>query len=101
MPKARNPLTPILARTDDPKARRNDTRITQSFERLAPTASGVSIEATLAVGNNAIRPPMRHPQGMVVTQQSAAGTIVGLGMDDDGNYVINSTVACVAKVVFH
>lgn len=101
MPKARTPLTPILTRTDDTKAARNDRRITQSLERLSPAATGVVVELTLAVGNNAVRPPMRSPQGAMVTYQSAAGTIASLGLDDDGNWVFNSTVACTARVSFH
>lgn len=101
MPKSRTHITPLLIRTDDVNARRNDQRITQSLERLSPTATGVVMEVTLVVGNNLVRPPMKHPQGIIVTQQNATGTIVGLGLDDNGNYVVNSTVACTAKIQFH
>lgn len=101
MPKSRTPLTPILTRTDDPKAARNDRRLTQSLERLSPAATGVVIEVTLAVGNNTLRPPMRNPQGASVTYQSAAGTISSLGLNDKGEWVFNSAVACTARVSFH
>lgn len=92
--------TPGFIAVDDEHTRRNFDELRRVFFDMWDGALSRETTATLATGDNEIRPTVSNPKGRVITYQSAAANLFDKGLNAAGNWIINSSAPCSIRLAF-
>lgn len=91
---------PVLLTVADGNTNRNFTELSKTLNQLYDGANAKQTTATLVVGDNEITPTVINPQGRIITYQDAASSLFDKGLNTNGKWVINASIACNIRLAF-
>lgn len=89
-----------LHRVEDEVTQRNFQALVDWVNQLSGVISGQIVEMALVVGDNIIHPPVKHAKGRITVYQDAVSSLIDSGLQADGTWIVNASVACNVRLLF-